>query len=81
MNTAPISSEDFLPTVLTLIGDKGAFDQADIFDWKPGEYRERATSYFNNGEDKYRYTGDRGGLTDAVKQGIVEHYSTQYDWN
>ncbi|MBR3515840.1 MAG: membrane protein insertase YidC [Lachnospiraceae bacterium] len=81
VNTAPISSEDFLPTVLTLIGDKGAFDQADIFDWKPGEYRERATSYFNNGEDKYRYTGDRGGLTDAVKQGIVEHYSTQYDWN
>ena len=81
VNTAPISSEDFLPTVLTLIGDEDAFSRVDIFYWKPGDERERATSYLRNGMDEYRYTGDRDDLTDAVEHRKYEHYATKYDWD
>ena len=64
-----------------LIGDEDAFSRVDIFYWKPGDERERATSYLRNGMDEYRYTGDRDDLTDAVEHRKYEHYATKYDWN
>lgn len=91
VNTAPISSGDFLPTILELTGEKGALQEhsimlgftthKSIFAWEPGDMRERTTSYLHNGLDTYRYTGDRDDLTDAVEKGIFEHTDTPYDWD
>ena len=91
LNTAPISSGDFLPTILELTGEKGTLQEhsimlrftthKSIFAWEPGDMRERTTSYLHNGLDTYRYTGDRDDLTDAVEKGILEHTDTVYDWD
>lgn len=81
INSAPISSEDFIPTVLDLIGQDYSKYGTSIFDWKDGDSRERQSYFPNNGFDVITYTGDRDDLSQKAKDGDYTHIDAKEDWN
>ena len=81
INTAPISSEDFIPTVLDLTGLDYSKYGTSIFDWKDGDSRERQSYFPNNGFDVITYTGDRNDLSQKAKDGDYTHIEAKEDWN
>lgn len=81
VNTAPISSEDFIPTVLGVIGeDYGSFGTS-VFDHAPGESRIRSSAYPNDGFDVYTYDGNRDTLREQVVNNELTRIQATEDWD
>lgn len=61
-NSAPISHNDFIPTVLSLIGEDYSDYGTSIFDWKEGDLRPRMidchenSTYYTDRQELYRVT-------------------------
>ena len=51
-NTAPISLDDFQATIMSLIGEDSAEYGTSVFEWQPGQERER-TVYMRFTDDAY----------------------------
>jgi hypothetical protein len=81
INSAPISSEDFIPTILDIIDQDYSKYGTSIFDWNDGESRERQSYFPNNGFDVITYTGDRNDLSQKAKDGDYTHIDAKEDWN
>jgi hypothetical protein len=81
INSAPISSEDFIPTILDIIDQDYSKYGTSIFDWNDGDSRERQSYFPNNGFDVITYTGDRNDLSQKAKDGDYTHIKAKEDWN
>lgn len=68
VNSAPISSEDIMPTIIDAMGvDSSAFGKT-VFQWNSGDVRERSCAYPENGYVPYVYTGDGETLRMVMRQ-------------
>ena len=81
VNTAPISSEDFIPTVLGVIGEDYSTFGTSVFDHVPGESRIRSTAYPHAGFDVYTYDGNRDTLREMVVNNELTRIQATEDWD
>ena len=81
INTAPISSEDFIPTVLSVIGEDYSTFGTPIFDHVQGESRIRSSAYPHDGFDVYFYDGNRDTLRDIVVNNDLTRIQATEDWD
>lgn len=78
---APISSEDFLATLLDCIGEPYADFGRSIFTISENEERERQCLYPANGFEVYTYTGNREDLREAITDGVYTRIEATEDWD
>lgn len=82
INSAPISLDDFQPTVLDVLGQNTEDFGTSIFDWEPGDRRERSVYMRMNDENYpevqgssfnvyygYTYSTDKKELDEKMTQG------------
>ncbi|MBR4542967.1 MAG: membrane protein insertase YidC [Lachnospiraceae bacterium] len=81
VNAAPISSEDFIPTVLSVIGEDYSSFGTSIFDHVPGESRVRSSAYPHAGFDVYTYDGNRDTLREMVVNNELTRIQATEDWD
>ncbi|MBR1470250.1 MAG: membrane protein insertase YidC [Lachnospiraceae bacterium] len=78
---APVSSEDFLPTVLDVIGEEYGSFGTSIFDHCEGECRERSTAFPHAGFDVFTYVGNRDTLSEQIDAGEYTRMEATEDWD
>lgn len=78
---APISSEDFLPTILELIGEDYSAYGTPISMWDDSSDRTRLSCFPNNGFDVYSYDTDREELRDKISGGDCGRIDATEDWD
>lgn len=69
VNSAPVSSEDVMPTVLQFMGIENDFQHGKtIYDWYEGDRRLRKCAYPENDYVPYEYDGDKQVLIELIKK-------------
>lgn len=68
INSAPVTSEDIMPTVLSAMGIDYKQYGTTIYDWKEDDHRLRYTSYPEIMYKPFAYDGDKEILIDMMKQ-------------
>lgn len=69
INKAPISYDDFLATILEIIGEEHALQGTSIFDWSQNDERERTLEYPWE-EKSYTYFRNKNDLIDMMKNDL-----------
>lgn len=68
INSAPLTSEDILPTLLKACGlDYSSYGTA-ITDWNEGDSRVRYSGFQENNYNSFEYDGDRSDLVELMKK-------------
>lgn len=71
INSAPVSSEDVMPTLLMHMGIENDFQNGTtIYDWHEGDSRVRTCAYPENGYEPFTYDGDREDLIKNIKESL-----------
>ncbi len=66
---APVSSDDFMPTILDIIGEDYSEYGTSIFDWHDGDKRVRTMNFLSEeGNPVYTYEGDRYDLIEQMEK-------------
>ena len=66
---APVSSDDFMPTILDIIGEDYTDYGTSIYDWHDGDKRVRTMNFLSEeGNPVYTYEGDRYDLIEQMEK-------------
>ena len=80
-NKAPISSEDFIPTIIYLAGQDASVYGTSIFEIFEDEERERKCCFPGKGFEVYTYTGDKEVLRNEIENGKYTRIDATEDWD
>ena len=77
INSAPISYDDYLATILEVAGLDYSNYGKTIFDWNENDSRVRELWYPGDGYDVYTYDGDRDVLIEKLKNKDCKHVNSK----
>lgn len=77
VSTAPITSDDFIPSILEIIGEDYTDYGTSISDWKDGEVRERTRLETSDGFSGYTYYESEKEILDKTDYDVIDYRN---DW-